>query len=405
MRIKQEFKNSITLVAVAVIFLALGIFIGFSNRPAVTQINNISNKDEGVVSTADFDPFWKAWHLIDEKYPGADKITAQARVWGAIQGLVGSLNDPYSVFFPPDEAKQFNEDVSGSFGGIGIEIGMKDKTLTVIAPLKDTPAYKAGVKAGDFILKIDGTSTADMSIDKATSLIRGEKGTSVKLSLFHDGDKQPHDVTIIRDTINAPTLDTEKRPDGIFVIKLYEFSENAPTLFKNAIEEFKASGDTKLLLDLRGDPGGYLDGAIDIASWFLPSGTKVVIEDYGNNQPEVIHRSKGYDTWDHKNDKMIILVDGGSASAAEILAGALSENGVAKLVGAETYGKGSVQEVIDLTPDTTLKITIAKWLTPNGISISEKGLTPDYKVDSTPADDAANKDPQLDKAVELLNSK
>ncbi len=404
MQIKKDLTSNISLLSIAILFFALGIFVGVAHRPAATQITGVTNTDAGAVTGADFDAFWKTWHLIDEKFPGASAVTPKERMYGAIKGLVGSLNDPYSVFFTPDESKEFEESVTGSFGGIGIEIGMKDKVLNVIAPLKDTPAYKAGVKTGDFILKINGESTADMDIDKAVSIIRGEKGTKVTLTLMHEGDAAPHDVAIIRDTIEIPTLDTEKRADGIFVIKLYQFSESAPSLFRKAMTDFQASGDTKLILDLRGDPGGYLDGAIDIASWFLPAGTKVVIEDYGESQEQTVHRSKGYDVWDEKKDSMIILVDGGSASASEIVAGALSENGVGKLVGEQTYGKGSVQEVIKVTtmPETSLKVTIAKWLTPNGISISKQGLTPDVKVEVTSKDIENKKDPQMEKAVELL---
>jgi carboxyl-terminal processing protease len=399
---KKEFKNWVRFGILAILFFLGGTYVGFAHRPALTEINGIQNKDEGLVDDSDFDLFWKTWKLIDEKYPDASKVTSKERIWGAVKGLMGSLNDPYSVFFDPAEAKDFEDSVTGSFGGVGIEIGMKDKLLTVIAPLKDTPAYNAGVKAGDFILKIDGTTTADMSIDKAISLIRGKEGTSVTLTLMHEGDTEPRDVKIVRGKIEIPTLDTEARPDGIFVIKLYQFSENAPELFQKAVNAFKASKDTKMILDLRGDPGGYLDGAIDIASQFLPSGEKIVIEDYGGDKEQTIHRSKGYDIWDEKKDKMMILVDGGSASASEIVAGALSENGVAKLVGETTYGKGSVQELIDVTSDTALKITIAKWLTPNGVSISKQGLKPDYEVVPTEKDIAAKKDVQMEKAIELL---
>ena len=400
--IKKNLTTNVSLISIAVLFFALGIFVGVAHRPLANQVTGITNTADGAVSGTDFNTFWKIWHLIDEKFPGASNVSTEDRMYGAIKGLVGSLNDPYSVFFSPEESQQFKDEVTGSFGGIGIEIGMKDKTLNVIAPLKDTPAYKAGVKAGDFIVKIDGVTTSDMDIDKAISLIRGKEGTKVTLTLIHEGDTAPRDVTIVRGIINIPTLDTEKRPDGIFVIKLYQFSEGAPDLFRKAMKDFQASGDTKLILDLRGDPGGYLDGAIDIASWFLPAGTKIVSEDYGTSQPQTVHRSKGYDIWDEKKNEMIILVDGGSASASEIVAGALSENGIGKLVGEQTYGKGSVQEVIDVTSNTSVKITIAKWLTPNGISISKQGLTPDVKVGITAKDIEAKKDPQMDKAVELL---
>jgi carboxyl-terminal processing protease len=208
---------------------------------------------------------------------------------------------------------------------------------------------------------------------------------------------------MIRDTINIPTLDTELRKDGIFSIKLYSFSANSASLFRDAIRSFAKSGSDKLLLDLRGNPGGYLDSAVDISSWFLPSGKTVVSEDYGNNKAPDVYRSRGYNLFNDKL-KFVILIDGGSASASEIVAGAMQDNKRAKLVGAQSFGKGSVQETIKVTPDTLLKITVAKWLTPNGTSISEKGLTPDYLVEPTPKDISDKIDPQLNKAVEILNN-
>jgi len=282
-----------------------------------------------------------------------------------------------------------------------MEVGLKDKTLTVVAPLKDTPAYRADIKSGDKILKIDDKVTTGMSVEESIKLIRGPKGTTVTLTIFRAGLNQPKEIKIVRDTINVPTLDTEVRKDGIFVIKLYSFSANSPSLFRNAMKQFVNSGSNKLILDLRGNPGGYLDASIDMASWFLKGGKIVATEDYGNNRSPVVFRSKGYDVFNEKL-KFVILIDGGSASASEILAGAMKDHNRAKLVGTQSFGKGSVQEVIDVTPDTILKITVAKWLTPNGNSISEKGLTPDYVVEITEKDLNNKVDPQMNKAVELL---
>ncbi len=312
-----------------------------------------------------------------------------------------SLDDPYSVFFDPGETKTFEEEIAGNFIGIGMEVGMKNKILTVIAPLKDTPAYRANIKSGDKILKIDETSTSDLSIEKAIKLIRGEKGTAVTLTVLREGNEDPMEIKIERDTINIPTLDTELRKDGIFVIKLYSFSANSANLFRNAIKQFVESRSDKLLLDLRGNPGGYLDSAISISSWFLPSGKTIVTEDYGNSKKPKVFRSRGYNIF-NDNLKFVILIDNGSASASEIVAGAMQNHGRATLVGAQSFGKGSVQEVVDITPDTILKITVANWLTPNGTSISEKGLTPDYPVKITKKDSERKKDPQLEKAVEIL---
>lgn len=282
-----------------------------------------------------------------------------------------------------------------------MEVGIKDRVLTVIAPLKDTPAYHAGIKSGDKILKINETVTAGLSVEEAIKLIRGKKGTTVTLTIAREGAREPKEIKIVRDNIAIPTLDTEFRENRIFVIRLYSFSANATKLFRNALKEFIAAKTDKLILDLRGNPGGYLNAAIDMASWFVPGGKVIVTEDYGDKRPAEVFRSRGYDVFNEKL-KMVVLIDGGSASASEILAGALQDHGKAKLVGTQSFGKGSVQEVVDITSDTILKITVAKWLVPNGASISEKGLTPDYEVEIKEKDADAKKDPQLDKAVEIL---
>jgi carboxyl-terminal processing protease len=206
---------------------------------------------------------------------------------------------------------------------------------------------------------------------------------------------------LVRDVINIPTLDTDITHPDTFIIKLYSFTATSPDLFRNALRQFVQSGDHKLILDLRGDPGGYLDAAWDMASWFLPAGKIIVTEDFGGHQPSNIYRSKGYDVF-NGNLKMLILVDNGSASAAEILAGALQEQGVAKLVGAKTFGKGVVQELVPITPDTSLKITVARWLTPNGHNLSHDGLDPDYPVTATSSDPMV--DPVMNKALQLLSA-
>lgn len=394
---------SITILFI-IIFFGFGIYVGGSNYREINKVMGISGKETQVSTETDFSPFWKVWNIINEKYPSPDKITDQERVYGAISGLMGSLKDPYSVFFNPEEAKSFEEEIAGNFDGIGMEVGLKNGIITVIAPLKDTPAYRADIKSGDKIFKIDNTTTTDLSIEEAIKLIRGPKGTTVTLTIYRGDEKQPREIKIVRDTINIPTLDTEIRKDGIFVVKLYSFSANSANLFRNAMKEFVASKSDKLILDLRGNPGGYLDASVDMASWFLKSGKVVVTEDYGNNREPEIFRSKGYDIFTDKL-KFVILIDGGSASASEILAGAMQDNNRAKLVGETSFGKGSVQQVIDVTPDTIVKITVAKWLTPNGNSISEKGLAPDYEVKITQKDLDAKLDPQMDKAVELLLKK
>jgi carboxyl-terminal processing protease len=284
-----------------------------------------------------------------------------------------------------------------------MEVGMKDKSLTVVAALKGTPAERAGIKSGDIIVKIDGKATTDMSVDEAVHLIRGKKGTSVTLTTYRQGESATRDVPVVRDTISVPMIDTAEKGDT-FVISLYTFGASSANQFAKAVDAFNASGKTKLIIDLRNNPGGYLDAAVDIGSMFLPQGDTIVTESYGDGQPDDVFRSKGYGFVDAKKVKIAILVDGGSASASEILAGALQENGVAKLVGEKTYGKGSVQEVIDVTKDTTLKLTVAKWLTPNGTWISKKGIDPDIPVTVTETDIKAGKDLAMERAVQFLDT-
>ncbi|MEK7569725.1 MAG: S41 family peptidase [Patescibacteria group bacterium] len=395
-------RTALAVVASSALFLCIGLYVGYNDRPAIERVLNLSGKETAVATTADFSPFWEVWNIINEKYPGAEDVSDQNKVYGAIQGLISSLGDPYSTFFSPEEAKIFEEDISGSFSGVGMEIGKRGGVLIVIAPLKDTPAYRAGIKSGDRILKIDEELTTDLSVDEAVTLIRGERGTTVTFSLLREDEKEPREIKVVRDIINIPTLDTELRPDGIYLIRLYSFSGNSPSLFRDAVKKFSQAKTDKLLLDLRGNPGGYLGAAVSMASWFLPEGKVIVTEDSGEGSEPEVYRSKGYNVFNNKL-KFVILIDSGSASASEILAGAMRDHKRAILVGSKSYGKGSVQEVVEVTGDTLLKLTVAKWLTPNGDLISETGLTPDYEVEPAVEEDSTS-DPQMDKAVELLEN-
>lgn len=390
MNLKNKlFLNTLVVIAVITIF-GTGFYVGSSKGGYFS----VSASE----APADLTPYWKVWNLLNTKYaPSGDEVvTSQDRVWGSIKGMVNSLNDPYTVFLSPEEKVDFDLGISGEFSGVGMEVGIQDDVLTVVAPLKDTPAFNAGVKSGDIILKIDETSTNNLSIDEAISLMRGEKGTPVTLTLYREGASEPLVLTIVRDIIAIPTIDTEIK-DGVFIISLYNFNAQSTDLFREAMKEFYNSGKKKLILDLRGNPGGFLDAAIDISSWFLPAGKVVVKESFADGDEQVF-RSKGYDIIGKRSAKVIVLIDGGSASASEIVAGALQEQGIAKLVGEQTFGKGSVQELIDITEDTALKVTIARWLTPNGTSISENGLTPDYEVML----ESSEIDAQMEKAFELL---
>ena len=405
-------------VIISVLALAGSFLLGMSFGGEKVSSSPPSDIISGVESpeNVNFTPFWKVWNIINERYvSSATTTTNDERVWGAIQGLTASLNDPYTVFFPPEEKKNFESEISGNFEGVGMEIAIKDEIITVVAPLKGTPAFKAGIQPGDKILKIDEKVTADMRVDEAVRIIRGPKGTSVKLTILRK-NKEPFEVKVVRDVIDVPVIDTEIRSsnggvggglglrgDGIFVIKLYNFTAPSKMLFRQALREFVLSGSHKLILDLRGNPGGYLDAAIDISSWFVPQGKVIVSEDFGKNAKERVHRSFGYG-YNLLPDgfKMVVLVNGGSASASEIVAGALQEHKIATLVGEKTFGKGSVQELLSVTSDTSLKITVARWLTPEGRSISEGGLTTDIEVKGAEKKSETSPDPQFDKAVEIL---
>ncbi|XKT74962.1 MAG: S41 family peptidase [Patescibacteria group bacterium UBA2103] len=351
----------------------------------------------------DLSTFWKVWNTLDSKFvhnASSTPPTADELIYGAAMGLAEAYGDPYTIFLPPVESEMFAEDISGNFEGVGMEIGVRDGILTVVAPLKGTPAEKAGLMSGDKIIAIDGVSSERMGSDKAVTLIRGERGTIVTFTILR-GENEILEIPVTRDVIEIPTIDTELREDGVFVIALYNFGATSPELFRNALQEFIDAGTPNLVIDLRGNPGGFLEAAVDMASWFLPDGAVVVREDLGEGVKEKVQRSRGYDAF-NENLNLAVLIDGGSASASEILAGALKDHGAATIVGMPSFGKGSVQELINITSDTSLKVTVARWLTPDGVSISNGGLIPDVEVEYDPDTDI---DEQLEKAAELLLSR
>ena len=366
----------------------------------------------------DFSTVWKAWKVMDEKFVPASVPTTtasssepviagtpeQKRVYGMISGMAQSLGDPYTFFLPPVEQKQFQEDLAGNFEGVGMEVAVRDEILTVVTPLKGTPAERSGIKSGDILLKIDDVDTRGMDVTDAVNRIRGPKGSEVRLLVMREGWTEPQEIKVMRDVINIPVLETDRRSDGIFVISLHTFTANSPTLFRQALREFVDSGSGRLIIDLRGNPGGYLEAAVDMASWFLPSGKIVVTEDYAGHSGNIDHRSRGYDIF-NSNLKTVILVDKGSASASEILAGAMRYWGKAQLVGTNTFGKGSVQELVPITDTTALKITVARWLMPDGVQIPKDGIKPDVEVKITEEDAKAGRDPQMEKAAAILNGK
>lgn len=348
----------------------------------------------------DFSLFWEVWSEVEKSFVGREELNVQEMIYGAISGMIASLNDPYTVFLKPEDTKRFIEDVKGAFEGVGMEIGIRDNQLQVIAPLEGTPAKKAGLRAGDIIIKINNKSTVNITIDEAVNLIRGPRNTEVSLNIYRDEWEKAKDIKIIRETIEIPSLKWEMKEGNIAYLKLYHFTEKAQPAFREAAIEILESPTEKIILDLRNNPGGYLEVAKDIAGWFLERGKIVVIEDFGENREQRVYRSTGPSRL--SKYPIVILINQGSASGSEILAGAIRDNRGIKLIGEKSFGKGSVQKLEKLKEGSSLKITIAKWLTPNGNLITGKGLDPDIIIEMTEDDFKQNRDPQLDKAIEVI---
>lgn len=342
--------------------------------------------------------FWEVYYKLKDEFIDKSKFDPQKILYGAISGLVKSLGDPYTEFFTPEQSKIFQEDVRGYFEGVGMEIGIKKEELRVIAPLEGTPAFRAGIKAGDRILKINGKPTIDMKLEEAVSLIRGPRGTKVNLTILREGWDQPKDFEITREVIEIPSLRWEVK-DDILYLKIYQFLEKGATDFKNEAVKILKIPSRKMVIDLRNNPGGYLEVAVEIAGWFLERGNIVAIEDFGNGKMEE-YKSEGPGAF--LSHQIVVLINEGTASGAEILAAALRENRGILLVGEKTFGKGSVQKLEKLSDGSSLKITVARWTTPKGNQISEIGLEPDIKVSE---DKNEERDVQLEKAIEILRQK
>ncbi|QQR65139.1 S41 family peptidase [Candidatus Kaiserbacteria bacterium] len=390
------------LLATATFFS--GLHLGNDTQLEANLFSFLRSNETKADDSIDLSEFWDVWDLLDKKFVTSattTPISDAEKIQGAIEGLVRSYGDPYTMYFPPEDAAMFKEDISGNFSGVGMEVGMREDVITVISPLPDSPAEKAGLMAGDAIVRINDESTEGIGVDEAVQRIRGEKGTEVTFSIFRKGEEEFREITVVRDTITIPTSKTEVRGD-VFVITLYSFNAISELEMQKALREYVRSDTKKLVLDLRGNPGGYLQSAVSIGSFFLPVGKPIVRESFSGDVKEEVYRSTGRELGAHAPEKMVVLIDGGSASASEILAGALEEHGVATLVGAQSFGKGSVQELVPLDDGSSLKVTVARWLTPNGVSISEGGLTPNIVVERTAEDRAAEKDPQMDAALEFL---
>lgn len=394
---KKAYLFTIVVVVVLVSF-GVGFSLGKIDQRRLEIIEEFFELEKGKPEGVDFSVFWEAWRALEQHYVDRENLDWQKMVHGAIAGMLKSLGDPYTLFMDPQETHKFSEDIKGKFEGIGAEIGIRKGILTIIAPLEGSPAKRAGLRAGDKILKVDDILTADLTIDEAVTLIRGEKGTEVVLTILRDDGEEPQEIKIIREEIKIPVIKLEIK-DGLAHIQLYHFTENIPGEFKKVAQKILSSDVEGIILDLRDNPGGYLETAVEITSWFLPTRSLVVVEDFGEGVKEE-HYS--YRNGKLVNFPLIVLVNQGSASGSEIVAGALRDIRGIKLIGEKTFGKGSVQQFQQLKDKSSMKITVAKWLTPSGACIRENGLEPDIKVERSLEDFEAGRDPQLDKAIELL---
>jgi carboxyl-terminal processing protease len=356
------------------------------------------------VSAADFSVFWQAWQDIDDLYLRNPSTTPQEKVDGAIGGLVDSLGDPYTEYFAPADNTQFQQDITGDFGGIGAELGANDQGIVVvIAPLAGTPAAAAGLQPNDEILAVNGSSTEAATVDDAVNYIRGPVGSVVTLTVYRDGWAKPQDIKITRATITVPNVQLTMK-GNIAVITLAEFTQDADSAFFNALVQAQQDNAQGIILDLRNDPGGYLEVAVDIAGYFLKPGT-LVVKEVGRTVPEQDYNASGDGLL--ANTPLVVLMNSGSASAAEILAGALHDDRGTPLVGTQSFGKGTVQQLEPLADGSSVKITVAHWVLPSGEIIDHIGLTPDYFVSSTPIAASGTtpaSDPQLAKALQVIQA-
>lgn len=394
---------ALVIVAVAAL-LSSGFLLGYRQGrkfPETIVVKGAANLDAGKPGDVNFNVFWEAWQTISDSYLKSSSTSNQDKLYGSINGLVNSLGDPYSEFLSPRDNKKFQEDVQGNFGGIGAELGMKNGQLVVVAPLKDTPASEAGLRPNDQILAINSSSTDGITIDKAVSLIRGNVGTTVTLTIMREGWDKTKDFKLTRANITVPTIDSETVGGDIAHISLHQFNANADMLFYKAVVKALESGNKGIILDLRNDPGGYLEVAVDLAGWFLPKGALVVTED-GRSVPRQEFRADGNAAL--KDIPVVVLINGGSASAAEILAGALRDARQVKLVGETSFGKGTVQQLEPLNDGSSIKLTVAHWVLPSGQILENGGLKPDVEVKVTDEDIAAKRDPQLQKAIGVMRA-
>ncbi len=406
----NKYFGTYLAIILFVVAFGLGLLAGrnlyfkkyVTNAEGIVTTDNVLVNGTALHATdVDFNQFWKVWDQIKAKYvkqPVSDKDL----LTGAMQGLVASLNDPYSLFLPPQEATDFTKDLAGELEGIGAEIGVKNSQLMIISPIPETPAEKAGLQPGDKILLINKESTVGMDAGTAVKKIRGKAGTQVVLNIMRDSWSAPRDITITRQKIVVPSVVFTMKPGNIAYIQVLQFNDTTMGKFGQAIDQAKKNKAVGIVLDLRNNPGGYLDTAIEMASEWIPDGG-VIVSEKGlsalNNTHESIgrHRLVGI--------KTVVLINKGSASASEIVAGALQDNKAATLVGEKSFGKGSVQDYENFPDGSALKLTVAEWFTPNGKNINKEGILPDVEVKEDFEKDKIGQDKPLDKALELLKKK
>ncbi|MFH1667654.1 MAG: S41 family peptidase [Candidatus Komeilibacteria bacterium] len=397
-------KNITTLVVIVLILLSFifGFFFGrlgdTSQDLQPGEVYNLDKIPEFMTRDVNFELFWQVWDLLKMKYLYSESISNIDLFYGSLAGSVAALGDPYSVFFNPDIAGEFTEELNGRFEGIGAEIGIKQGRLTIVAPLPDTPAEKAGIRAGDQIYAIDGFDTTNMSLDKAISMIRGEGGTVVTLMIIHKDDDQPQDIEIVRGTININSVQSEMYDDVAYV-RITHFNIDTGKRFKEIINNVLQNDVQAIVLDLRNNPGGFMDIAIELGGYWIDNDV-MVREEYYDQARNKAYQTQGLAVLEEI--PTYVLINGGSASASEILAGALQDYGLATLIGETTFGKGSIQELEQLSDGSALKITVAEWHTPLDRAINEIGIEPDIVVEFSEEDYNNDIDTLLDEALNLI---